>query len=769
MKQRSGILVIAMLLLFGLVGNLHAEAVVTAGTNYNNTTILPLRDFSTTIIVNDQVATTIIDQTFYNREDFADAQYHYPLPSRATITGFGIYINDEIEYFDLTPSPDDSGHGGSSNMPADLRDFLGPNPFVAPLSNVPVEEYFTLRLEYTELMDYSFGSYSLIYPARTAPFQSTDLVDMNIDIFVSSQRAIQTINIDGYNAIIQHQTADSAAVHLEEHFFTADEDVSFSMSVDQEDVGMWVMATHAENAERGHFLAVLEPGEVTPGEISQKTFTFIIDRSGSMAGNKIREAKQAAIYCIEHLQPGDFFNLISFASEVTQWQGEPLQVNPTNIASASEYINSIIAEGSTNLNGAMLAALNQEMGDNTANQILLLSDGYPTAGVTSVPAILQNISEANDQDVSIFTVGVGPIGNYGEGGLEFLQLIAYENNGLPLHIVPGTVDISDAISDFFLRFASPVLTNVSLSFGELQVISDEVYPRSPYNLFAGWQTVITGEYIGAGSHTIEVNATVSGHDTTIVYGPFDFPEVSDDFAFVPRMWAIEKIDYWLAWMAANGEDDEIVDMIIELSILYGILTPYTSYDTDFPTAMGDELALAARTTTDGNYLSWHAPAGMQDVSYDIYRRSLDGQAWIKLNGTPVTSTTFFDRTAVPGVGYVYRVVMRGDDVKAVVEEIRVDGEKQASFELESIHPNPFNERTQVRFQLATDSRVRIDVYDILGRQVATLHDGTATTGRHAVSLDASRLSSGLYFLRMQATSLDGSGTSSRMARITLVK
>ncbi|MCB2199730.1 VWA domain-containing protein [bacterium] len=767
MNLRSGILLTTLLFLIVVpTTTLHAEAVVTAGTNYNWAEVISLEDVSTTISIDGQVAITTIDQTFYNQTSSSDALYHFPLPPNATITGLGVWQGESIYYFDLTPQPDDSGHGGSSNMPTDLRDFLGRNPFVAPLHELPEQDAFTIRLEYAELMHYSFGIYSLNYPLGVEPsYINGPINDFSCLIEVSSPRAIENIQLDNFDGEILYQTPDSVAILISEDFLQPYEDMPFTMSVDQQDVGMWLMPHTDTIREERHFLAVLEPGNISDDEILQKSFTFVLDKSGSMAdNNRIAEAREAAIYCIQHLAETDLFNLITFSDFVDTWQSEPVVASPANVADAVSFIHGLNATGWTRFNDAMVTALNQPVPDGVANQILVLSDGLPTAGETNLAQILTNIRTNNVHNASIFTVGVGP---EGVSDLDFLRLIAYENHGNSIYLAPGTGDISESIATFFNQFASPVITDIAVNFGDVGAY--EIYPPGPYHIFVGSQTVIAGMYTTPMSTDISVTGTIADHDTTITYGPFDFPDISADYEFVPRMWAIRKIDYWLAWMAVHGEDEETIEMIIDLSIRYGILTPYTSYETDFPTALGEELALTARTTPEGNRLIWHTPAGILNATYDVYRRSLDGQAWMKLNDTPVTSTTFFDRTAIPEVGYVYRVVMHGEDVESVVEEIRVDGEKKAVFALESVHPNPFNERTQVRFQLALDSRVRIDVYDILGRQVATLHDGMATTGRHAVSLDASRLSSGLYFLRMQATSLDGSGTSSRIARITLVK
>jgi len=71
-------------------------------------------------------------------------------------------------------------------------------------------------------------------------------------------------------------------------------------------------------------------------------------------------------------------------------------------------------------------------------------------------------------------------------------------------------------------------------------------------------------------------------------------------------------------------------------------------------------------------------------------------------------------------------------------------------ELEQNIPNPFNPRTSISFTLAAEGDVRLDVFDVTGRRVATLVDGVKSAGRHTVALDGNSLASGVYFYRLNA-------------------
>ena len=78
------------------------------------------------------------------------------------------------------------------------------------------------------------------------------------------------------------------------------------------------------------------------------------------------------------------------------------------------------------------------------------------------------------------------------------------------------------------------------------------------------------------------------------------------------------------------------------------------------------------------------------------------------------------------------------------------GELPTETSLQQNYPNPFNPSTIIRYNLAAESDVQLDVFDTLGRRVATLVEGTKSAGAHTVNFDASGLNSGIYFYRLRA-------------------
>ncbi len=86
-----------------------------------------------------------------------------------------------------------------------------------------------------------------------------------------------------------------------------------------------------------------------------------------------------------------------------------------------------------------------------------------------------------------------------------------------------------------------------------------------------------------------------------------------------------------------------------------------------------------------------------------------------------------------------------------------------AFALEQNYPNPFNPSTQIRFTLQSSDVTRLTVYDVLGREVATLVNGPMSAGAHTITFDASNLTSGVYMYKLEA------GGMTQTKRMTLVK
>ena len=99
----------------------------------------------------------------------------------------------------------------------------------------------------------------------------------------------------------------------------------------------------------------------------------------------------------------------------------------------------------------------------------------------------------------------------------------------------------------------------------------------------------------------------------------------------------------------------------------------------------------------------------------------------------------------------------------------VDSDIPKTFFLSQNYPNPFNPSTTIQYQLAFESQVTIKVFNLLGQEVATLMNNEEyPEGTYEIDFDASHLSSGVYFYRLNAIPTDDEGLPIHLVRKMVV-
>jgi len=193
-----------------------------------------------------------------------------------------------------------------------------------------------------------------------------------------------------------------------------------------------------------------------------------------------------------------------------------------------------------------------------------------TAGETDVGNILRNVERANDAGVRVFVFGVGYDVN-----TTLLDKLSGGNHGTVTYVKPEE-DIEIKVSNFYAKLSRPVLSDISLDFGEARV--SDVYPKELPDLFDGSQVVVFGRYEGSGSTTVTMTGTSGDGELSFAYdAKFSGRGGRRAGEIIPRLWASRKIAYLIEQIRLHGNDRELIDEVIELSIAHGIVTPYTSY------------------------------------------------------------------------------------------------------------------------------------------------------------------------------------------------
>ena len=221
-------------------------------------------------------------------------------------------------------------------------------------------------------------------------------------------------------------------------------------------------------------------------------------------------------------------------------------------------------------------------------------------------------------------------------------------------------------------------------------------------------------------------------------------------------------------------------VIVDSTYSYGVTANnylYSSLYSNFVTITIDpipvELTSFSADVNDGSVvLNWMTATETNNRGFEVERKvsskqkSVSSQwesvGFVEGNGTITSahSYSYTDRN-VTGGKYNYRlkqIDFDGSFKYSNVVEVTVN--VPLKYSLEQNYPNPFNPSTQISFSLAQDSKVKLKVFDILGREVAVLINENMTSGNHKTVFNASVLPSGVYIYRIEANGSDGSNFTS---------
>jgi len=526
------------------------------------------------VSIEDQVATTHIDQVFINESDWTvEGTYLFPLPEEAAISEFVMWVDGQrVEGEVLTREKARQIYDDIVRRRRDpaLLEYVGRDLFQASIFPIPAGDERRIEIEYTEVLPADGGLIRYVYPLSTEQFTARPLEDVSVSVDITSNEPIKAIYSPSHPVVIDRDGEYRARVGWEDGDVAPDKDFALYYTVSEKDLGVNLLS-YKEREQDGFFMLLVAPNvEVDDAQVVAKDVILVLDTSGSMEGEKIEQAKDALLYVLDNLNQEDRFNIVEFSTGVRAYAD---QLQPTRQArDAADWVRRIQAGGGTDINRAMLEALG--MADRERPTVVIfLTDGLPTEGVVETDLILNNVKQAARSNVRVFTFGVGDDVN-----TVLLDTMAREMRGTSAYVRPGE-RIDEQVSAFYSKVSTPVLADIELTVSGVRL--EDTYPYPLPDLFAGTQLVLVGRYRDGGPAIITLEGMVNGRTQRFVYEDLTCRDRGGD-EFIAPLWATRKIGYLLNQIRLHGESQELVDEIVELSIRYGIITPYTSFLVEEP-------------------------------------------------------------------------------------------------------------------------------------------------------------------------------------------
>lgn len=545
----------------------------------NNNKPLIVTEIKAEVTINNQLATTKLEQTFFNNSsEYIETSYRFTPPEKATIQEFIFIDSDGNQYTGKIDEKEKAlaeYHAAQSyGYQTAILNENSPNQFETKAGKVAPNAKCKVVVVYTELLDYKNGVINYKLPFRVS---SNNLIGDNksfittISVKLFDQKEIVEVIVPNYTSSeIIKKDKNNYLIFYERSDFIPNNDFIVSYKVLSKDMAVSCITTKPEKDEAGYFVLLIAPQEIiNEKQIVARDIVFVMDVSGSMMGNKIVQTKRAFNYFLDLLNPNDNFNLITFSSEVRSYFSTLVPVDSSNVKIAKDFLNIQPAAGGTNIYDALQTALKMFKESDRTKAIVFLTDGEPTSGIIDVDRIAKDFKENNKLGVKLFVVGVG-----NDLNKKLLDKLALENYGDTLYLQEGTF-LEENLKAFYDNISKPLLVDISVDFNGLKVF--DVYPRHYPNLYKGNQLIISGRYEnGLGSTTIFVKGRVNKDQIKIPISA-NFVKESNENLVVSKVWAKMKADHLIFEMRAYGETPMKKNEVIALSKKYQFITPYTSF------------------------------------------------------------------------------------------------------------------------------------------------------------------------------------------------
>ena len=526
----------------------------------------------------------------YRHEELqpVEAVYVFPLPSDAAVTGFvmevaGRRLDAEVkereEAFRVYDEALTSGHG------ATLLEQERPNVFTANVGNLLPREEVMIAISFVTKLASDEGALRLMLPTLVAPRYipgapsgdrtahgsaapttavpdadriSPRIAEVDYTLSVDLRLAFDAQALLSSPSHAIRAVHDNGAWRLTLSGAPLDRDLVVLVEPDERASLERVVAHREESAGEGFVTLSWVPDlrRLAPRREAGDTFSFVLDRSGSMGGASLEEARRALRLCLRQLREGDRFEVIAFDDRVETFEPEPVPYTERTLAAADRWIAGIDARGGTELLAPMVRAARH------GGVVVLLTDGQ----VGNEDQILAEVLGASAA-TRIYTFGIGT--NVSDA---LLAELAKRTGGTMELVYPGERIDEKVVATFAkahaIRVARPVIEVVGVEL-------DDLAPSRAPDLVDGEPWSISARYARGGRAEVRIRGSLAG-------GPFVHVLVADlpdraDAPLVPLLWARERIRDLEAQEVTGRRAAAMKERIVSLATTHRLASRYTSF------------------------------------------------------------------------------------------------------------------------------------------------------------------------------------------------
>jgi Ca-activated chloride channel family protein len=603
----------------------------------------PLKHTDVVAEVSGYVARVTVKQLFENPfKEKIEAVYSFPLSETGAVDEMLMKVGDRTIHGTIRKRKEARQiyeTAKTRGRVAALLDQERPNIFTQSVANIEPGKSVEITLEYVDLLPYGSGKYTFAFPTVVGPryipgspsgkqglgrAPDTDRVpdaslitppvakqgeraghDLSLKVKIKSGVPIGAIQSALHEVTVDRAGSQTAEVGLKDKATIPNKDFVVSWEVAADKLQSGYLA-HRDGEEGYMTLMLLPPKRVTPESAAPKEMIFVVDRSGSQYGPPLQKAKETLNYVLDHMNPKDTFQIISFSSTTETLFDKPEPANPLMKARAKAYIGSLDANGGTEMAEAVKKACAIPAPEKRLRIVTLMTDGYI----------------GNDYEILGFVRRLRgksrwfPFGTGNSVNRFLIDGIAREGGGEPCYVLLNS-SAEEVGKQFYERISSPVLTDVKVSFDGFDV--KNVLPSAVSDVWAERPLYIKARYTTPGAGTVTLSGFAGGkpYKQTL---PVTLPERESQNQVLGAVWARAMVDHlmqqdWPGVQSGNLKQ-ELQSEIIRLALKHHLMTQYTSFvavdDSHETTGGKPETKLVPVAVPDG-VSRQHAVGGESDA------------------------------------------------------------------------------------------------------------------------------------------------------------
>ncbi|UTW45589.1 marine proteobacterial sortase target protein [bacterium SCSIO 12696] len=563
--------------------------------------VAPTLDTDVQLSVNGPIVRSVVSQRFYNpSEQWAEASYLFPLPEDAAVDQLRMRIGERVIEGQIKERQQAKAiykQAKQQGKRASLVEQQRPNLFTTQVANIPPGEQIVVEIEYQHSVARDGDTYSLRYPMTITPRYTPRQVVADISPTAGpaeSQQPNQEQPVAPWPISDNNSNPTRIKIELDAGFelsevlspshrlqasavspsrrtlvlnepgerTAADRDFLLQWHPIESQTPQASLFVQQHNGEQYGLLQVTPPSLEAGAQRLPRDVVFVIDTSGSMGGEPIRQAKASLLWALQRLQPEDRFNIVQFNSVTDSLFVDVQQAIPGVLNRAQRYVSQLQSGGGTEMLSALNRALCKSCNDpQRVRQVIFITDGSVSNEDQLFRAISTSIGATR-----LFTVGIGSAPNS-----YFMRRAAEFGRGTFTYVADAT-QVQPKMAALYRKLEAPVLTDLKLSVPANS--HAEILPNPLPDLYAG-EPLVAVMKMAPSSASINVSGRIGEvewqRELELLEG--------QQQAGVHQLWARNKIAQ-LNDLRRNQHDpvarEQIRDQVVQISLSHHLVSPFTS-------------------------------------------------------------------------------------------------------------------------------------------------------------------------------------------------